>query len=79
MKINKIMTMNTTSQESDADMKYIKTPDEKIYLLDDCEILEYDEIKDENEYNETQKELASLLFVQQGILVSEIKGGEKIS
>lgn len=73
------MTMNTTSQESDADMKYIKTPDEKIYLLDDCEILEYDEIKDENEYNETQKELASLLFVQQGILVSEIKGGEKIS
>lgn len=71
--------MNTTSQESDADMKYIKTPDEKIYLLDDCEILEYDEIKNENEYNETQKELASLLFVQQGILVSEIKGGEKIS
>lgn len=50
----------------------IKTPDGMIYDFDECEFIE-DDIEDN-----AQKELAEQLFKNTGILVADVKGGEKL-
>lgn len=46
----------------------IKTPDGNIYELCNCEIIDD---------NDNQEDLAKELFINTGILIADLKGGEK--
>lgn len=59
-------------------MKYIRTPTGDVFYFDDCDIFDEDFCSEKVILSNVkkQKDLATELFKQTGILIAEMKGGE---